>query len=311
MKALEVDQPILEAHQLLVRRGVLEPLSDDDDEVERWLSWELASLVEGHFHRIIDVSTARTAVLRQWQDRLADSGDRLRDPRSDEFRRVYWLLLDSARVGTLGIASMRLGRSDVRISSLYVRPEFRGRGIAARALDEAFHAVVAAGTDGLSLETSWCWQPAVRFYLRLGFWVRNWKHALVFVRSRQLCPYHVNFDGRTATFSVNWTDTWIPLIEGDNGGSSLGWTELAAYPALSESSDALHYRAPTTFALHLAVRGWPLLRSSDLWERRYDWSDLGMPEGLAYRIALFESIARECGYDVRTPRIPGLDYDSA
>jgi len=35
---------------------------------------------------------------------------------------------------------------------------------------------------------------------------------------------------------------------------------------------------------------------------------MGMPEGLAYKIAVFEAVDREHGYDVRTPRIPGLDY---
>mgnify|MGYP001570395305 CR=1 FL=1 len=40
-------------------------------------------------------------------------------------------------------------------------------------------------------------------------------------------------------------------------------------------------------------------------------SDIGMPEGLAYKVAVFESIDRERGYDVRAPRIPGLDDDAA
>jgi hypothetical protein len=35
---------------------------------------------------------------------------------------------------------------------------------------------------------------------------------------------------------------------------------------------------------------------------------MGMPEGLAYKIAVFEGVARQNGYDVKTPRISGLDY---
>ena len=35
---------------------------------------------------------------------------------------------------------------------------------------------------------------------------------------------------------------------------------------------------------------------------------MGMPEGLAYKIAVFEAIDRERRFDVRAPRIPGLDY---
>jgi hypothetical protein len=77
---------------------------------------------------------------------------------------------------------------------------------------------------------------------------------------------------------------------------------------LSETHPELPHHAATTLALHLAVRGWPLIRSNEHWKRRWHWSDLGMPEGLACKIALFENEAAECGYDVRTPRIPNLDY---
>src|SRR5204862_5714570 len=47
---------------------------------------------------------------------------------------------------------------------------------------------------------------------------------------------------------------------------------------------------------------------SSVWAERYDWCDMGMPEGLAYKIAVFEAVDREHGYEVRTPRIPELDY---
>lgn len=77
--------------------------------------------------------------------------------------------------------------------------------------------------------------------------------------------------------------------------------------ALRERFHHAHILAPGTFALHLALAGWPLVRAAELWERRYDWSDLGMPEGLAYKITVFEEIARARGYDVRTPRIPGVE----
>ncbi len=40
----------------------------------------------------------------------------------------------------------------------------------------------------------------------------------------------------------------------------------------------------------------------------YRWSDTGMPEGLACKIAIFEGYARHCGFRVDTPRIPGLVY---
>jgi hypothetical protein len=35
---------------------------------------------------------------------------------------------------------------------------------------------------------------------------------------------------------------------------------------------------------------------------------MGEPEGLAYKIEIFEAIDRRHGFIVRTPRIPGLRY---
>jgi hypothetical protein len=89
------------------------------------------------------------------------------------------------------------------------------------------------------------------------------------------------------------------------------WTELPTYAAMRESSWWVYHHAPATFALNLALAGWPLIRSEELWERRLDWSDMGQPEGLALKIAIFEAIDRAEHYDVRTPRIPGLDYRMA
>ena len=58
----------------------------------------------------------------------------------------------------------------------------------------------------------------------------------------------------------------------------------------------------------LALAGWPLIRSAETWEQRHNWSDAGQPEGLAYKIEIFEAVDRRRGFDVRTPRIPGLLY---
>jgi hypothetical protein len=35
---------------------------------------------------------------------------------------------------------------------------------------------------------------------------------------------------------------------------------------------------------------------------------MGMPEGLAYKIAVFEDGARRRGFESSSPTIPGLDY---
>jgi hypothetical protein len=61
------DENLLTAHQLLVARSVIEPLSDDDDEVRRWLAWELASLIEDHFQRTVDVNTLSRTERSKWE----------------------------------------------------------------------------------------------------------------------------------------------------------------------------------------------------------------------------------------------------
>jgi GNAT superfamily N-acetyltransferase len=285
------------------------PLSDDDDDARLWLGFELASLIEGHLHHIVDLNVLSSVERSIWERRVTGDGERLLDPRADEFRRAYWLLDAGVRAGTLAMESRLLGRSEMGLSSLYVRPDLRRKGIAARAIDAAYTAAVAAGSGGLLISTDWCWQHAVCFYARLGLWVRSWKHSLVFVRRDDLWPYRVEIDGTTATYSVLREGTWTRLLEAENRGAVLGWTELPAHAALREPRHRAYTLAPGTFALHL--KGWPLVRSPDLWERRGDWSDLGMPEGLACKITVFEGIARARGYQVRTPRIPGVSDQAA
>lgn len=63
-----------------------------------------------------------------------------------------------------------------------------------------------------------------------------------------------------------------------------------------------------TIALALAVRGWPLIRSDELWAKRWNWSDCGQPEGLAAKIEVFEAVDRRDGFEVRTPRIARIPY---
>jgi hypothetical protein len=63
-----------------------------------------------------------------------------------------------------------------------------------------------------------------------------------------------------------------------------------------------------TFSVALAARGWPLLRTDASWRNRHAHADGGYPEGLAGKIEIFEAYDRKCGFEVRTPRIPGIPY---
>jgi GNAT superfamily N-acetyltransferase len=189
-----------------------------------------------------------------------------------------------------------LGSDTLFLTSLYVEPRNRGRGLAARALDAAYRAAVAQGLAGLRLETHWTWQTSLRWYLRRGWWIRNWKHAIALTRRSDWPAYEVRFDGDDATFGLDGS----VLLRARRTGRRLTLT--------SSSKHDLH--ATATFAAHLACAGWPLVRSERDWQQRWHSSDVGGPEGLAVKIAAFERHATEQGWRVDTPRIPGLDYDA-
>jgi hypothetical protein len=80
-------------------------------------------------------------------------------------------------------------------------------------------------------------------------------------------------------------------------------TRAGSEPPLQE----LAWRAPSTLVLWLALRGWPLVRSPEDWERERH-NDFGSPEALAYKIVIWEAWAKAHGFRVDTPRIPGLSY---
>ncbi len=187
-------------------------------------------------------------------------------------------------------------------------PHLRGRGVAGGALRRAQAEVRAHGGRCLRVPAYWSWQPAVRYYLGLGLWVGNWKHSLVFAWHEHLPAHRIEVSGDTATFGVVREGRVEPLLVARREGATLGWSELPRFEALREEQPQVYHLARSTFALQLAVRGFPLVRSPEAWERRHDSADAGEPEGLAYKIELFEAWDRRSGFTVRTPRIPGIAY---
>lgn len=288
--------------------GVVEPLADRPDDNRAWNGWELASLIEGNFGQQIDVGTLNDEQRAQWESRASWDHRPLRRPHG-EYNLSHWLLEDGLRVGTISFATMFKGFSLFSVSSLFVAPAFRGRGIARRALEAAYRTALAAGASGLVLSTSWTWQSSVRFYLHVGMWVRMWKRALQLMWSPDLPAYQVETGPSLARFLVETASGFEPWLEAEPKGERLDWRELPAYRALAEDKHRPEawYDAVGTFALHLALAGWPLIRSDELWrEGRY--ADAGPPEALAHKIEVFEAIARRDGFVVPTPRIPNVAY---
>lgn len=288
----------------LTAEKVIEPLSMEEGEIRGWNLYELASLVEGHLHEQLDIAQLSEDERLAYEHRVTYDGRPLPSPHSG-YRHPFWLLADDGRrVGTIAIATMIFGLDLISVASLYVEPAARGRSLAHRALEAVFRAATDNGAGGIRLDASWTWQPSVRFYARIGMWVWMWKHNLVFTWQQGLPPYRVEIDASQARFLIQQEDQWRAVVTARNFGDRLGWepADLEGLPIHTSHS------IPGTFALHLALAGWPLIRSEETWEGRHHWSDAGQPEGLAYKIEIFEAVDRRHGFDVRTPRIPGIQY---
>ncbi|MFT3771739.1 MAG: GNAT family N-acetyltransferase [Minicystis sp.] len=298
----------LDAHAALVREGVLEPLSTGEAETRLWMSCELASLVENRFFEPFDPLTATPDLRAHWEPR-AGSDEPLTSPHGEEWYRLpYWIRAGGERAGTVALHTAYVGIGLVTVSSLYVLPAHRRRGVAAHTLGRLQAAVLAHGGRGLRVPTRWTWQPAVRLYLGLGMWLANWKDSLVFAWHGHLPDHRIEVGEHEARFAVDLGGRVEPLLAARREGERLGWTESPQFTAVRREVPELYHLAPATFALALAVHGYPLIRSAEAWEQRHTWRDAGEPEGLAYKIELFEAWDRKQGYRIRTPRLPGLGY---
>ena len=294
------------AHAALVAEGVIEPLADDPGETRRWLDCEIGSLVEGRCFTTLDPRAMTPEIRARWEPRATEGGEPLSSPHGQGFFRVaYWLVDGGERAGTIGLGTWYMGLGLLTISSLYVWPSHRGRGVARRALLRAREAVCAHGGRGLRVPAYWTWQEAVRFYLGLGLWVWNWKHSLVFRWDPTFPEHRVEVGDRDARFSIVRTSGAVePLIEATRDGDRLG----SGTSCRAHARGARIHQAVDTFSVALAVHGWPLLRTDRSWDDRHHYAASGYPEGLAGKIEIFEAYDRRCGFEVRTPRIPGLVY---
>jgi GNAT superfamily N-acetyltransferase len=267
--------------------------------------YELASLVEIHFGERIDPVSLHDHTRTHWRERLPLHES---TPVADPWWKVFWLLDGPQRVGTLGCHGHRFDTPRLDLFSLYVRPEHRQRGHAARALIAAKEAAHDLGLFDVRLSTSWCVPDAARLYMRLGMWVTGWKRDISLSYRAGYPTWQVEFHGDQATFQVG--EDRVPMIVAVRRGTRLEWNEL---PALHHDDNrAFCFYTAGTFALALALDGWPLIRTEERWQEqlRQGFSDVGGPEGLALKIRFFEAWARENGWRVTSPRIPGLDYPS-
>ncbi|MGW2251660.1 GNAT family N-acetyltransferase [Kitasatospora sp. NPDC001660] len=266
----------------------------------RFALWDLASLVEGELGERVEPDGLAPEAERAWRERLGESGREW--PGGELYRHRYWVLgPDGAVAGTVAVDNWTRGRQ-LAVSSLYLRPEARGCGLAAGVLDDVYAAAAAEGLPGFRLEAHWTWQHAVRYYLRRGLWVVGWKHSLALARMPQLPRYRVREeDGRLLLLVEDGAHGWVPLLAAGREGRWLRLDETAAYRG---ADGWVHGYARSTLALHLALAGRPLVRGPQWWAEAWRWSDTGEPEGLAYKIEHFEQLAAAAGRRFVTPYRP-------
>jgi len=125
---------------------------------------------------------------------------------------------------------------------------------------------------GIRLETHWTGSLRCASMPGSGCGV-DVEHDLVFTWQPELPPYRVEIDGTEARFLIQLAGRWRAVVAARKLGDRLGWEEDALPPQPIQMSHAI----PGTFAVHLALAGWPLVRSDENWERRYHWSDAGSP----------------------------------
>ena len=291
----------------LTRTGVVRPLSDDPGELRFFMDCDLASLVENQLFECVDPRAFSEASRKAYEARTARSGVRLTSPRDSAWCSTAFFMLHEAELaGTITLQNRYLGSALVSVSSLYVLPEYRGKKIAYHTLSLARKTLAAFGAGGLSVSTCWTWQSAVRFYLALRMWVESWPDALVFVWRDPRSSWSAEVGEHTARFDVLYDGQCEFSIGARRRGDRL---ELEPpLVASSPATAALAAQALQTFAVVLAVNAWPLIRSDQAWAERRRSSDRGAPEGLAYKLEMFEALERRAGLTLKTPRIPGILY---
>lgn len=287
----------------LLDRDLLAPLQLDGPDERAWMDCDLASFAENRLGDPTSPDVLTADRREHWLARATTEPLWLPSARS-QYERLYWLRARGQRVGTLALSAGVGHGSSMRASSLYVLPAHRRQGTAGTVLRELYEGL---GRNGLvlRLDTIWTWQAAVRMYLRMGAWVHMWKRELTLRFDASAPVPIVDFDGDHATLHVELDGTRITLQQARREGDRLVLEDLP--PSEHPGAEDLRWESSSTFALALALHGWPLIRSQADWDESY-YADAGPPEALACRIMQWEAWSHAHGWVVDTPRIPGLRY---
>ena len=296
------------AHMELVREGHLELVAQGGVDERTWLDCDLAALAEnriGDLHGPFRLTDERRAA---WEARVTmDIAEPIAE--RSEWEQCYWLIDEGQRAGTVALSNDTFGGRYARLSSLYVMPSHRGRGTGERAMRRIRAALARQGL-GVRLDTHWGWPRAVRFYLRIGMWVSQWKRDLAFLWDPRTPDPTIRIAGDDATIEVDVGSGARVLARAHRRGDALEMDDRGERFEERSKDHRLGlapWLACSTLCVAIAREGWPLVRSQADYERSYHM-DGSAPEALAYKIQAWEAWDRKAGFDALTPRIPGLSY---
>ena len=280
--------------RVLIEDGLLAEVTPAED--DRWLAHELASLIELRRGEVIAPSALPDPRQNPWLPRVTYDAD-LGAMRTSSYA-PFWLLDDGRRVGIVVLGASG-GPPTLNVSSLFVLPEHRGRGVAKRLLERLVVGFQAAGLRDLRLDADWCASRAVRFYLARGMWVRMWKRGLQLDWNPRQPRWSVVVDGDVARFVVGDRELIVARRTGER---------LVEWQVAPKLDFDIWLPAEMTFSVALALRGFPLITTDEEWAEQLEegFSDGGCPVALAFMIQGWEAWARERGWRVDAPRIPGL-----
>ena len=292
-------------HDHFVRTGAFVPVELGGSDERSWLDCDLASLAENRLGDTTDPRDLDDARRADWTARA--TRDRPWSlARRSAYERCYWMVEGGERVGTIAVGEPLLGQRRVHVASFYVLPGLRGRGVGRRALDR-LQRVLGRHRHGYRLDTSWCWQRAVRFYLGAGLWLYMWKRDLTFFWDRRTPRPRIEVGEQEASLAVKLGHEDVVLARARRRGDALELDEPDEALGSDKRLGEAYWLATTTLSLAIAVHGFPLVRSQEEWDHGH-YADAGAPEALARRITIWEADDRHRGFRVETPRIPGLVY---
>ncbi|GAA4649276.1 hypothetical protein GCM10023116_15500 [Kistimonas scapharcae] len=202
----------------------------------------------------------------------------------------YFLIYQNKIAGIFAIPSYESissgSRSLMVIEGLYILPEYRNMSFSKLILQDIYNLACSINMAGIRLQTEYQWKSAVNFYLHNGYWLLHWNDGLNFVRMKSLPDYKVVESDSWLKLYVQNDRSYFPLISVRNDGDCLHWIEHE----WGEKNEDLRVTAETTLSLHLAIRGWPLVRAG---EYKVTHGDCGGPEAFATQLAFWKTPMNE------------------